>query len=90
MEFFLGFYDMLEGDLLRIVEESRQSGKIIGALNSTFIALIPKAKTPLHLKNLGLFHYAILFINSFQKSLLTSLKVFCLVLFQRTIWLSFQ
>jgi len=37
---------MLEEELLRIVEESRFSGKILGSLNATFIALIPKRKDP--------------------------------------------
>ena len=42
LEFFLGFYDLTRIDLLKVVKESQRSGKILGALNSTFITLIPK------------------------------------------------
>jgi hypothetical protein len=41
-KFVIRFYDLLERDLLRIVEESIQSRKNLGALNSTFITLMPK------------------------------------------------
>lgn len=33
-------------DLLEVVEESRISGKVSGALNATFVALIPKEAKP--------------------------------------------
>jgi hypothetical protein len=42
MEFFLGFYEFLEKDLVRVIEESRVFGRIVAAFNTTFIALIPK------------------------------------------------
>ena len=42
IEFFLGFFYLIGGDLLKVVEESRQAGFIYGPINSTFIALIPK------------------------------------------------
>jgi hypothetical protein len=38
----LSFYEVIEDDLLRVVEESRSKGKVLGVFNSTFIALIPK------------------------------------------------
>jgi hypothetical protein len=38
----LGFFDLLGDDLLRVVEEVRTSGKVMGSFNSTFISLIPK------------------------------------------------
>ena len=41
LEFFQGFYDMLKRDLLEAVKESRRAVKILGAMNATFIALIP-------------------------------------------------
>jgi hypothetical protein len=47
MEFYLGFYDLLKGDLLKVVGESQRSGKMPRALNSTFIALIPKKQDAL-------------------------------------------
>jgi hypothetical protein len=46
MEFFLRFYDFLEDELLRVIEESRRFGKMLGALNATFIALILKKNDP--------------------------------------------
>jgi len=45
-EFILAFYDLFCDELLKMVEESRLSGSISGALNATFIALIPKSDDP--------------------------------------------
>jgi hypothetical protein len=42
---------MLEEEILRVVEESRISGKVLRALNSTFIALIPKKNDPCSFKD---------------------------------------
>jgi hypothetical protein len=42
MEFYVGFYELLKDDLLKVVRESQSSGKVLGCLNSTFLALIPK------------------------------------------------
>jgi hypothetical protein len=36
------FYDMIEEDLLSLVEESRISDKVLEAMNTAFLALIPK------------------------------------------------
>jgi hypothetical protein len=47
VEFFIHFFDLVGGDLLDMVEESRLKGNISGGLNSTFIALIPKVNKPL-------------------------------------------
>ena len=44
VEFFLGFYDLIKDDLLKVVKESQKSGKVLGALNSTFISLFSKKK----------------------------------------------
>jgi hypothetical protein len=46
IEFYLHFFDLVGLDLLELVEESRLSGKVVGALNSTFLTLIPKAINP--------------------------------------------
>ena len=46
IEFFQGFYDLVKEDLLKIVQESQRVGKVLGALNSTFLALIPKKQNP--------------------------------------------
>ena len=42
MEFYPGFYDLIKKDLLEVVREYQESGKVLGILNSTFLILIPK------------------------------------------------
>lgn len=42
IEFFLETFENIGVDLLKVVEESRVSGKILATFNSTFIDLIPK------------------------------------------------
>jgi len=46
IEFFQELYEILGKDILRVVEDSRQSGRIPASINSTFIALIPKIDNP--------------------------------------------
>jgi hypothetical protein len=46
MEFFLWFYELSKGDILRVIEESRTYGKILAAFNTTFIDIIPKMNNP--------------------------------------------
>lgn len=46
IEFYIAFYDLLSHDLLRVVEECKVSGILYNAINSTFIALIPKSDNP--------------------------------------------
>jgi hypothetical protein len=46
IEFYLGFFDLLGNDILKVVEESRKNGHIHDPLNATFIALIPKSDNP--------------------------------------------
>jgi len=43
VEFFICFWDLIGPEVLALVEESRLNGHISGGLNSSFIALIPKA-----------------------------------------------
>jgi len=50
-EFFSSFFDLMSSDLLRVVEESRMLGRVEGALNSTFVTLIPKDSNPSSLSN---------------------------------------
>jgi len=45
-ELFQTFFDIMGEDLLSAVEESIRSGHILGALNATFFALIPKVSKP--------------------------------------------
>jgi hypothetical protein len=42
MEFYIGFYDLLKKYLLNVAREYQRPRKMLGALNSTFIALILK------------------------------------------------
>lgn len=46
VDFFLSFFDAMGKDLLDVVEESRISRKVYGALNATFISLILKKDKP--------------------------------------------
>jgi len=41
-----GFYELIGQYLLKVVEECRITGRMYEAINSTFIALIPKLETP--------------------------------------------
>ena len=44
MDFSKSFYEFLKEDLLVVVKESQRIGRVHGALNSTFLCLIPKKK----------------------------------------------
>jgi hypothetical protein len=46
IEFYLGCFDILGSDLLKVIEESRVRGHIHNPINATFIALIPKTDNP--------------------------------------------
>lgn len=46
VESYLAFFDILGQDLLKVIEECRMIGRMHGAINSTFIALIPKSGNP--------------------------------------------
>jgi len=45
-KFFLDFFDLLGPELLAVVEEYRLKGKVSGAMNATFLSLIPKSDKP--------------------------------------------
>ena len=47
VEFFLAFFDLVGEDLVLVVEQARLHGKVTGAINSTFLTLIPKCEKPL-------------------------------------------
>ena len=40
-KYFLDMFEIVGLDLWRVFEESRASGRVLGDLNATFIALIP-------------------------------------------------
>jgi hypothetical protein len=58
VKIFWGFYDFIEEKLLRIVEESRVSSKILDTLNSTFTALIPKKNEQGYFKDYKLLNFS--------------------------------
>ena len=41
VEFYIGFFDLVRVDLLKVVEESRLVGHVHGPINTNFISLIP-------------------------------------------------
>eukprot|EP00253_Pinus_taeda_P018415 PITA_18415 len=46
IEFYLAFFEQIGQDLLSVIEECKISGSLYHAINSTFIALIPKTDSP--------------------------------------------
>jgi len=52
---------------MRMVYESKRTGKMLATFNSTFIALIPKSDDPLPFRNLGLFLCVIVSIRLWQR-----------------------
>jgi len=62
-EFYSSFFDIISSFLLRVVEESRLDGRVAGALNSTFVTLIPKESNPSSLSHIHLTHFVTLFIK---------------------------
>ena len=46
MDFFVGLFDLIGNDILKVVEESRRNGYIHALLNATFISLIPQKYDP--------------------------------------------
>jgi hypothetical protein len=44
VEFFNIYYEIIKEDLLLMVRESQRTGKVLGAINSTFLFLIPKSQ----------------------------------------------
>jgi len=47
IQFYLGFFNLIGDDILKVIEESILNGRIHSPLNTTFIALIPKVNDPL-------------------------------------------
>jgi len=51
MDFFMGLFDLIGNEILKLIEESRINGYIHSSLNSTFISLIPKRDNAQTLKD---------------------------------------
>ena len=46
VEVYRALFDVMGSDLLRVIGDSRQYGKIHAVFNSTFLALIPNSNSP--------------------------------------------
>ena len=46
VKLFVGFYEDIVEDLMRVIEESRVNKRMLNSFNATFIALIPKLRNP--------------------------------------------
>jgi hypothetical protein len=46
VDFFIGFYDLGEEDLFKVIEDYRICRRILVVLNTNFIDLIPKSNNP--------------------------------------------
>jgi hypothetical protein len=51
-DFFHLCWPMIREEVWKLVEESITSGKVLSALNATFLTLIPKEERVTHLKKL--------------------------------------
>lgn len=51
IDLFIGLYDIIEKDILKVVDELRINGHIHAPLNAIFIALIPKKDNPQSLED---------------------------------------
>lgn len=51
VEFYLTFFDTIGTDLLEVIEECHSLGGMYEAINSTYIALIPKIDSHLYFTN---------------------------------------
>ena len=70
IEFFLRFYELIEEDILKVIEKSRVSGKVLVARNTTFLIMIPLTKSVDSFEYLRLYPYVIQCIKLFQRSYL--------------------
>lgn len=76
VEFYLGFWDIVGPNVLTMVLESRRLGRISGALNSTFIALIPKKSKPLSFDDFQPISLCNLIYKTISKLIVEHLKPF--------------
>ena len=69
IEFFIGFYEMIEEDQIRVIEKSRLNGKFLATLNINLICMIPSLIILNPLRNLDPSLCAIVDIKLQQRSL---------------------
>ena len=69
IEFFIGFYEMIEEDQIRVIEKSRLNGKFLATLNINLICMIPSLIILNPLRNLDPYLCAIVDIKLQQMSL---------------------
>jgi hypothetical protein len=86
IEFYLHFFHMVGQDILELVEDSRLSGKVVGALNLTFLTLIPKTNNPstfFYYRPISLCNLCYKFIS---KIIATRIKPYSLGPFRKNSW----
>jgi hypothetical protein len=86
VEFFKHLFDIVGEDLLEMVEESRLKGFIPGALNSTFITLIPKVNKPHHFGDYRPISLCNLSYKIISKIIVDRIKPILLDRFRRSSW----
>ena len=74
VEFYIHFFDLVGQDILNAVTQSRSEGKVSGALNATFITLIPKCDNPISFPNYMPFSLCNLVYKVFSKLATIRLK----------------
>ena len=75
VEFFLHLFDLVGRDILRVVDQSRDEGRVTGALNATFITLIPKCDKPTSFSNFRPIYLCNLVYKVISKLVAIRLKV---------------
>lgn len=71
---FLAFFDLLAKEILRVVEEDKVLGRIFGALNVTFLDLIPKKLNPTSFNDFRPFSFYNLMYKLISQILVKRLK----------------
>ena len=75
MEFYLHFFELVGKDILNVIEHSKLEGRVIGALNATFITLIPKCDKPTTLGDYRTISLCNLIYKTISKLVAIRLKV---------------
>ena len=75
MEFYLHFFYLVGKDILNVIKQSRSEARVIGALNATFITLIPKCDKPTTLAEYRPISLCNLIYKTFSKLAAIRLKV---------------
>ena len=75
VEFYLHFFDLVGLEILNVIEHSRLEGRVLGALNATFITLIPKCDKPSFMRDFRPISLCNLIYKTISKLVSIRLKV---------------